>query len=191
MGDKTGIPWQTSFEWYQAVSAIRHMGRLYEAEFREAVAAARRVHSLYRILSGPIDRICSRTCINCRDVCCRHATIWYDLKDLLSAFFASGHLPRFQISKIDLGNGSRACCHFSSHGCRLPRTFRPFICSWYFCPLQVDYLNSREPDLKRRIDRHLSEIKILRDRIESQFIRIPASKSRRSGRLPGAGRHGG
>jgi hypothetical protein len=57
-------------------------------------------------------------------------------------------------------------------GCILPRIARPFVCTWYLCPAQKEYLAHYYPKLILDFDQTLFDIKELRNKIEKEFIYI-------------------
>ncbi len=172
MADKTIIPWQRPDQWEQINNSITHLSGLYKNQFQSVVVMAKQIQLNFEQLSDPIEQICDQTCGACNDICCEHATIWFDLKDLLYVHFAMDTKPESQIEKKQSSQGKQVCCHFSRIGCVLPRIQRPFICTWYFCPSQTQYFKMIGQKVKRQIERDLFEIKMLRKKIELEFIRI-------------------
>ncbi len=171
MKNKTDIPWLLSDEWNQAIDSIRYVTGVNKARFIPLARMAAQINNSIKSLSDPIEKICKVTCVSCQDICCRHATIWYDLKDLLCLHLAAVPLPDSQIRKV-LFDNKPACSRFSEHGCKLPREHRPFVCTWYFCPVQTQFLDLKEPHLKKKIEKTLLDIKTLRNEIELQFVCI-------------------
>ncbi len=132
------IPWQGESSWQElrtAITAICAGLGEKEAEIREI---AQQMQYGYRQLDEPMDVLCGRSCITCQEICCRRATLWYDLPDLLFIYLISAKLPPRQISRVSGG----ACCNLGTRGCLLPRWQRPFICSWYLCGAQQLELSS-------------------------------------------------
>ncbi len=168
----TQIPWSSARDWYQVIYSIKRIHTLYREKLGPLSDMAIKIRQHYEDLSVPIEKLCSHTCVTCGDICCVRATIWFDLKDLLYLYFGLNVFPDAQIVKRNQGDQKTGCCHFSKKGCTLERTERPFVCTWYFCPEQGEYLNRHSPELRQTIDRHLLEIKRLRNEMEAEFIRM-------------------
>jgi len=62
------------------------------------------------------------------------------------------------------------CRYLTDTGCSLPRVARPWICTWYLCPVQAELLRTRLPRQERRIAEAWQEIKASRKRMERAFI---------------------
>jgi len=55
-------------------------------------------------------------------------------------------------------------------GCALPRVMRPFMCTWYLCPPQMDIVRAEaDPEISVLTDR-LEELKRRRKMLESGFL---------------------
>lgn len=135
---RTDIPWQDERSWQELQLAISVMcSDLGEKDVRIREIAGQ-IRYGYQQLDNPMNLLCGSSCINCREICCQRATLWYDLPDLLFIYLISAKLPPKQISRVADG----ACCNLGSTGCVLPRWQRPFICSWYLCGAQQLELRS-------------------------------------------------
>ena len=175
MADSTScIPWQDGKEWqaltlfFDTIKKVNHIA--YDPLYQRAEA----IRKLFETLSQPMDDLCAVTCINCQDICCKKATIWFDFKDLLYLYFAFGRLPHAQISKNKDHTGHCQCCNFSTKGCLLSRLERPFVCTWYLCPDQKQALMSGD-DVKGEVFMEtINRIKGLRTEMEAQFCRLSA-----------------
>jgi hypothetical protein len=172
MKNHTNIPWYTAEEWEQVFLSIKKINDLYGQKLVNIYKTALQIRQKFEEMSGPIEKVCSRTCIYCDDICCIRATIWFGLKDLLYIYFGLNKFPAYQIIKNSSGNRKKACCHFSEKGCMLERLERPFVCTWYFCSEQKKYLALHHQKTKPTIDKSLMEIKDLRNKMEEEFIRI-------------------
>ncbi len=168
----TNIPWNTAEEWDQVLLSIKRIDGLYRQELGRVYKTANQIRHRLEEISGAVEKLCFHTCGHCEDICCIRASIWFDFKDLLYIFFGLNKFPASQIIKTASGNGKRACCHFSEKGCMLSRLERPFVCTWYFCPEQKEYLIRHHQKTKQTIDQSLKEIKDLRNKMEEEFIRI-------------------
>lgn len=166
MGDPMhSIPWNTKALWKEANLALdlnvsRHRHRLTDA-FRLAAGLRDRLLSIFPLM----DRLCQHTCPNCTDICCQHAWVWADFRDLLFYHLAGIPVPDQQL----LGRRGEHCPYAGPMGCRLDRLQRPFVCTWYVCPAQTGLLHGR-PENQVHLSAMLSQIKIERRRMENQFI---------------------
>lgn len=172
MEGHSNIPWYTAEEWSQVFLSIKKIDDLYEQKLVNVYKTASQIRQRFEEISGPIEKVCSHTCVYCEDICCIRATIWFDFKDLLYIYFALNKFPAFQIIKNSSGRREKACCHFSKKGCVLSRVERPFVCTWYFCSEQKKYLVCHHQKIKQNFDHILIEIKDLRSKMEEEFIRI-------------------
>lgn len=172
MEPRDTIPWTKQIEWNQVYNAIKRIDSLYGDKLENICKMATGIRQKYQEMSRSIETICSLTCESCEDICCVRATIWFDLKDLLYLYFGMKMFPDAQIIKTNQESQKKACCHFSEKGCTLNRVERPFVCTWYFCPVQTEYFKRHHPDIKQTIDQTLLEIKGFRNKIEAEFIRI-------------------
>ncbi|XPS89954.1 hypothetical protein Dvar_79730 [Desulfosarcina variabilis str. Montpellier] len=159
------IPWDTKTLWREANASLNqsvchHRHRLCDS-LRSADRLCVHLLSVFPIM----DDLCQHTCLDCADICCRHAWVWADFKDLLFLHLAGIPAPDQQL----VGRRGDHCRYASPHGCRLDRLQRPFVCTWYICPAQTRLLN-KQPAEQARLSAALEQIKIERRRMEEQFI---------------------
>jgi len=160
-------PWQSSREWTELAWAIRHTCDNNQNRLNSVISLAGRIKKQLGRVSSDLDLLCSSTCGACTDICCRKATVWYDFKDLLFIHFSGLNFPVSQIIKKE-----NSCPRLSEKGCILPRTARPFICTWYICPAQKKCLAlPGPPSPKKSMMTALEEIKQMRKKLEDEFIR--------------------
>jgi hypothetical protein len=170
------IPWCTSEDW-QAVTRFFHAMSLdLNPALVQIQTLAGQIRQAFEALSDPMDALCNVTCMDCEDICCKRATIWYDFKDLIYFNFTFGRLPEAQIKKVTDKTGSPHCTHFTETGCCLSRLERPFVCTWYLCPAQKQVISSHELNSGHIIPETVDNLKILRNQMESEFCRISAGK---------------
>ena len=161
------IPWTDPAEFNRVLSALSFLDSRLGPKLdpvRETACCIR--NSLENADSG-IDRLCQASCPECQDNCCKRATIWYDLKDLIYLYFGLAHLPECQISRINTTE-EKYCSCLTPKGCELPRTERPFVCTWYFCLAQKQipqYLS---------VANEIEQIKQLRTEMEDLFCTLTA-----------------
>lgn len=128
---QTFPPWKDAAQWRQIEIFFRHTWN--------TAMVAPEVEELSRAIEADMGRVdvlfddlCSATCPSCLVVCCRRATVWYDLRDLIFYYTLHQELPVAQILRETGGD----CAHLSRNGCRLERLRRPFVCTWYLCSQQ-------------------------------------------------------
>ena len=160
-----GIPWGTNALWREANTSLnlnvdRHRHRLTDA-CQLASGLRDRLRSIFPLM----DRLCQGTCPECTDICCRHAWVWADFRDLLFYHLAGIPVPDGQL----LNQRGGHCRYASPSGCRLDRLQRPFVCTWYVCPAQTRLLRD-QPEEQARLSAILEQIKDERRRMEALFI---------------------
>ncbi len=171
MKNQTCIPWEPHNEWRQVFFSIQKIDAVHSRKLNLIRERAQKIRDAYLKISEPLDTVCSHTCVACKDICCKRATIWFDLKDLLYLYFGMDTFPEKQIFKRK-GKHGTVCCYFSENGCSLDRVNRPFVCTWYFCFEQKQYMMCNDARKKQLIDRSVVEIKDLRNLVEEEFIRV-------------------
>jgi hypothetical protein len=166
------IPWQMTEDWNQVLQSFKAVENKGKHKLTPPSGMAKEIQKNYEFLSEPMESLCACTCVNCEDICCMRATIWFDLKDLLYIYFATGKFPESQIKKITLKNQIRTCGCLIQQRCILSRTQRPFVCTWYLCPTQKAYLKQYYPKRLLDFEQTLLNIKGLRNKIEDEFVCI-------------------
>lgn len=162
----SSIPWNTPALWCEANASLAAAVGRNRPVLAEPQRQAGRIQRLYQLTFPLMDRLCSETCPDCTDICCRRAWVWADFKDLLFFHLADIPLPDQQL----LSRRKDRCRYGSPDGCRLERIRRPFVCTWYLCPAQTQRLRN-EPVEMKRISDALEQIKRLRREMEMSFIR--------------------
>lgn len=161
---KSKIPWIHRYDWDQVIQSITTIGTQVSQNNKvKDLVDQLTVH--FSLLDDEFSLLCAQSCPSCKDVCCKKATVWFDLKDLLYIYFSTRKLPSQQIDR----DGQGLCRQLSDRGCRLARRERPYICSWYICPTQRKILQGDERR-KIAISTSLSEMKKLREKLESLYI---------------------
>ncbi|THB77223.1 MAG: hypothetical protein D3926_15975 [Desulfobacteraceae bacterium] len=166
----TKTPWQSREDWNQVLMSFRVVESKENVSHLKDTAA--RIGKCFAGLATAMDELCSHTCPDCKEICCTRANIWFDFKDLLYSYFGTGRFPESQIRKTYREMTAYACSCLAPNGCTLPRTERPFVCTWYICPDQKAFLTHHFPNRLADLDRALINIKALRDQLEHQFIRL-------------------
>ena len=159
------IPWNTPVLWQAAndhlnQDVMRNRHRLNEA-IEAAKSAKHQIASLFPLMDG----LCQQTCPTCTDNCCLRARVWADFRDLLFYHLAEIPVPDCPL----LSQENEHCRHAGPRGCRLHRLQRPFVCTWYVCPPQMELLKA-QPEEHRRLVATLQQIKTHRRSMEDLFI---------------------
>ena len=83
------IPWNNPPLWQEANAAVEH----HLHRHRQALATSRRasgeIRNHFASIFPIMDRLCRSTCPGCTDICCHHACVWIDFKDLLFLHLAA------------------------------------------------------------------------------------------------------
>jgi hypothetical protein len=161
-------PWGSKNAWQAVHGNIGYHIHRYEIELRPVVTIARRIRDRLASVFPLLDDLGAATCFRCPFPCCLSASPWYDLRDLL--FLHLNYLPIPITQPVETYGA--ACCYLSPKGCTLPRAMRPWICTWYLCPVQKANLRKQGPDSYETFNRTLDDIKRCRRQLEDSFIRI-------------------
>lgn len=161
-------PWGSKIAWQEAHGNIGYHTLRYKAELKPVVTIARRTRARMETVFELLDDLCAATCSRCPDPCCLTASPWFDFRDLIFL-----HLNRLAIPLAQPIEAYRAACHYlSPRGCILPRPLRPWVCTWYLCPVQTANLKKRCSDRYNTFNRTVQEIKGCRRQLEDAYIRI-------------------
>ncbi len=162
--DPFGPPWHTAARWQEVNAALVHLLQRHRTALDRCRDLARRLERRRDGLGPLMDELCRATCPDCRTPCCATALVWFDFRDLLFLHLAGLPLPACQPRYPH----RRHCRFLSPDGCLLPRSRRPWLCTWYLCPPQTAILRSRNICL----DAEMEAIKSLRQELEDEFIAV-------------------
>jgi hypothetical protein len=115
-----------------------------------------------------LDDLCLETCPRCPDPCCLKASPWFDFRDLIFLHLHALAIPPGQTIKTM----ASTCRYSSKNGCTLDRISRPWICTWYLCPVQAANINVRRSHQKKGLLTAINEIKDTRKEMEDEFIKV-------------------
>ncbi len=160
------IPWNTPTLWQKANAAVEHHLHRHQQALDASRHAAGEIRNRFASIFPIMDRLCLTTCPDCTDICCQHACVWIDFKDLLFLHQAAIPVPDHQL----LGHRGEHCRYSTPDGCRLDRLQRPYVCTWYLCPAQTQLLR-QQPLTLQKVTSCLQQIKRMRQHMESSFIR--------------------
>lgn len=162
------IPWSNPEEWAEINRAFAHLVQRRHAALGPAREIARRIESRMTELFPLMSELCRHTCPDCREPCCRVATLWHTFEDLLFLHLTEQTIPESQ----PLRRFQEPCRHLGPCGCVLDRMARPWICTWYICPPQTARLRKSGIEEKKKADAAMEDIKAWRRDMEEAFIRI-------------------
>lgn len=165
---KISPPWQTQASWQAANEAMGCTIRGYQSGLQRPIHLAAEMLKRIESLDDLMDALCAATCPGCRDACCRRASLWYDFKDLLFIHLSKGALPPGQAR----GAADRVCKYVTPTGCVLPRSQRPFICTWYLCAAQKVHLQKMAVSKVLFLNHSIAALKTARGQMENLFIQI-------------------
>ncbi len=162
-------PWKDRGQWAELQWSLEYLTRRHRARLAKAYSIADSIEAALLDISPDISELCIISCVPCRDICCKRATVWYDLRDSLFIHLRSHGFLQSQLFK----KPGESCSCLTPSGCRIPRLRRPFVCTWYFCPAQTAILQGKEAAaLKKKLDDSLEKIKRERRHLEEEFIRL-------------------
>ncbi len=163
-------PWHTLQLWHTANTSLAHIMRRHQSRLELAKQIASQIRRQIESLDDLMGTLCSQTCPDCLDVCCHHATVWYDFRDLLYMHLSHVRPPANQLHTAP----DRPCPCFGHCGCTLPRTQRPFICTWYLCATQKARLSQMVASRELFLRNILGALKQARCKLEDLFLQSTA-----------------
>ena len=161
-------PWGMDQVWQEANFSIAELVQRYSTNLGSTVKLANAIRGCLDSIFGMLDDLCLETCPRCPDPCCLKASPWFDFRDLIFLHLNSRSIPPGQPIKVM----ASICRYSSANGCRLDRISRPWICTWYLCPVQVANLNARRSLQKKALLTAINEIKAARKEMEKEFIKV-------------------
>jgi hypothetical protein len=160
-------PWVSEEDWAQVVFSVSKAIEAIGVKADTMRTISQQIVKAYADIATVLDTVCLTSCPACSEVCCARATVWYDLKDLLTIYLNTDAFPAKQICRLP----DHSCCNLTPSGCRLIRSDRPFICTWYICPDQKivfdEHLNNGEGLGVLRV---INDIKKARKELEHLYI---------------------
>jgi len=83
------------------------------------------------------------------------------------------HLRSIQVPPYQLIDDMKKNCRYlGSKGCTLDREMRPWICTLYLCPTQMNIARKQGSNRHEFLIRIIEEIKTERKKMEDEFIKI-------------------
>ena len=168
---KLTAPWMAASDWREINQSFRYLIQRHKTSFECIHSLVTGLTELLTIISKSADDLCRLTCRYCPDSCCDKAWAWFDFKDLLFIHLSDLEIPASQT----ISSSNDRCLYLTAYGCRLPRTTRPWICLWYFCPPQIKRLKNNPTLTFETFAGIIRQIKQLRLALESEFVKITAT----------------
>ena len=167
MGDLCRPPWGDPDSWADINGSIAYLLDRYGRAFGPVVKTAQSIRVRLISLASLLEDLCRRTCPRCPDPCCLGAKVWFDTADLLVLHLNGMPVPEAQ----PLHAWDGICRYAGPKGCRLDRLYRPWICTWYLCPAQMNALRGSDEGKRTEVEAVVSDVKNLRKTLEEGFIR--------------------
>lgn len=161
-------PWRNDRLWQAANQTLTYLMHCHNTHLRIPAETASRVDTLMESMDGLLDRLGKETCARCASPCCLTADVYYDFKDLLFLHLTQQKTPDGQPR---LKNGD-VCRYLEAGGCRIPRRQRPWICTWYICAVQKNFLIEHPEFGGGHLQSTIAQIGKLRKQTESIFIDV-------------------
>ena len=161
------IPWNSKSLWQEANQSMSHIVRLHRRHLSEAVGMAKEILSDLQSTFSLMDELCAQTCPKCPEPCCLSAKLWFDFKDLVFLNVSRIDIPDAQ----PLAHYDDTCRYLGFAGCTLPRRSRPWVFTYYRCPVQTSRLRKQSRTQYRELDRLLEKIKNDRKKLEDEYVR--------------------
>ena len=162
------IFWLKPGSWRKVHTALDYHMRRYFAENPALVSTAESIAGNLQAVDPVMDKLCAATCPSCPEPCCLHADVRYDFRDLVFLHCRQEglpvHQPRLQ--------RDRPCSFLTPYGCAVPRSLRPFLCTWYLCPRQMEMVGDVFPPDPADFFHRLRRIQQLRKELEAAFIHL-------------------
>jgi hypothetical protein len=162
------IPWEQATQWQELHHSLHHLISRYAPIAPGLKSLTQKLDNHLAATYPILDRLQGETCTHCCDPCCLHATIWFSLADCIYLHLSQTPIPTGQPLSTTRGH----CRYATPSGCRLERPQRPWVCTWYLCPVQMRRLRCRAPQIHRCLDQKFRAIKMYRQRLEAYFIAV-------------------
>jgi hypothetical protein len=159
-------PWRNDQLWQAADSTMAYLVRRHWHQLYQVKETASQIKNMFESIDAPLDRLSRETCAQCPAPCCLVADVSYDFKDLLFIHMTDQAMPPGQPRRTTGG----VCRYLGGEGCLIPRQQRPWICTWYICATQKNYLAGCHEISRTKLQSVISEIGILRKQMEFLFI---------------------
>ncbi|WP_093395114.1 hypothetical protein [Thermodesulforhabdus norvegica] len=157
--------------WNNICRKVQKRYAFFDGSTRQILASlASMITSLIHLLDPVMDELCKRTCRFCSDICCVGSEVYYNETDLFYFAACGKGYPRGQTRRT--GEVSLCRYWYPCFGCLLPRSQRPYTCTWFICSDQSQLLETLfKPRDIRRINASFESIRRLRLILSSIFMK--------------------
>ena len=97
----------------------------------------------------------------CQAPCCQATNVFFDRADLLYLHSLPAVIPYSQTRS----KSGDPCLYLTEQGCMIPRTHRPYICTWFMCDLHCECFGAEQPRIQREFVHRLAEIRQHRQKL--------------------------
>lgn len=160
-------PWGSEQLWAEANQTLGYLLERHHQTLHRAQELAAEIDNSVLQLFPLMEALCQAVCPDCQACCCRQAKPYFDFRDLLYLQLRGKAVPAAQ----PISTTGDRCRYLSPSGCRLPRSRRPWICTWYTCPAQRALLPVGGWHVVR-LDAMLQKLKERRRLLEEEVIRV-------------------
>lgn len=164
-------PWRNDCLWESANATLQYLLNRHWGQLVHVRKKAEEISVLFDSVNDVLDRLGHRTCGRCAEPCCLAADVSYDFRDLLFIHLTSQPIPPGQPRRMS----GEVCRNLGAGGCAIPRSERPWICTWYICAAQKKFLAAQNEISSDCLLSQLSDIGKLRKQVENLFIDAVAS----------------
>ncbi len=160
-------PWKNVDSWREANHTVSFLIERYGNHLHETKSLVRNLCRKMVSLFPLLEEVCRATCTYCPDPCCFAAYAWFDFKDLLFVHLNGLAMPPAQL----MTDRKMVCRYLGVRGCTLERIARPWICTWYLCPVQLAVLRADVACGKKAFFHETAtKIRVGRKKMETAFI---------------------
>jgi hypothetical protein len=164
-------PWRNNRLWQSANHTLHYLIDRHLHQLDHVTQTAGSIKDFFVSVNSTLDCLCSATCAQCVSPCCLSADVSYDFKDLLLIHLTGQPKPPGQPRR----SVHDVCRYLGLEGCMIPRLERPWICTWYICAAQKEYLAGYHENSLWFLLSAVAQVKMLRNQMEDLFIKIVAS----------------
>ncbi len=163
--------WRNDQLWQAADSTLHYLIDRHRHHLAQVKGTAECIKGLLSSIDNVLDRLCCESCSQCTAPCCLVADVSYDFRDLLIIQLTDLAMPTGQPRR----SAGEVCRYLGPAGCLIPRFQRPWICTWYICPVQKKILAGHHEISSDHLLPVIADIGKLRKQVESLFIDTIAS----------------
>jgi hypothetical protein len=159
-------PWRSDQLWQAADRTLQYLICRHHHQLDQARNTAGCIKTLIVSIDDALNILGSEICAQCLAPCCKVADVSYDFKDLVFIHMAEQAMPKGQPRRM----AGEICRYLGPEGCLIPRIQRPWICTWYICAAQKNYMDGHHEISRSHLLSVIAQISTLRKQMESVFI---------------------